>query len=174
MQRVVLTGGPGAGKSTVLELLNRQGFATGDDAARAIIRQRKRSGLAPRPEAKTFAQQVLEKEVEAYHSARSPTTFFERGVIDAVASLAAVGGLSEAEADELLANYPYEAVFIFPPWEEIYCMDEERDHSFAHAEKVFHATMAFYRRCGYAPVEVPPASVEDRGEFILKRLPADA
>ena len=114
-----------------------------------------------------FARQILEKEVEAYRSALSAPTFFERGVIDAVAFLASAGGLSETEADSLVAEYPYQAVFIFPPWEEIYCVDEERDHTFAHAEAVYHATSRFYRRCGYEPVEVPRASIEDRGRFIL-------
>ena len=69
MQRIVLTGGPGAGKTTVLDVLREQGYATGDDAARSIIRERKAAGLTPRPDALTFAKQVFEKDVAAYQSA---------------------------------------------------------------------------------------------------------
>ena len=171
LQRIVLTGGPGAGKTSVLASLRRRGFATGEDAARSIIRARKQAGLAPRPEALPFARQVLDREIEAYDSAPSSPFFYERGVVDSVASLVAAGGLSGAEAKRLLADYPYQAVFLFPPWEDIYCMDEERDHTFAHAENVYQATLTAYRHFGYEPVEVPRSSVEDRVAFILSRLP---
>jgi predicted ATPase len=58
-------------------------------------------------------------------------------------------------------------VFIFPPWREIYRHDEERKHSFAHAEWVFEACEAVYRACGYELVEVPRRPVEARADFIL-------
>ena len=58
MQRIVLTGGPGAGKTTAPEVLRNHGYATGDDAARSIIRERKLSGLPSTPDAPIFARQV--------------------------------------------------------------------------------------------------------------------
>lgn len=170
MQRIVLTGGPGAGKTTTINLLNHLGFETGRDAARSIIRERKKAGLPPRPDPITFAQQVLDQEMKAYRSPASSPSFFERGVVDAVAFMVETGGMTEVEAGPLLEACPYQAVFVFPPWEEIYCMDEERDQTFAHAERVFEATLAFYRDHGYKPVQVPLLPPPDRVQFILRQL----
>lgn len=170
MQRIVLTGGPGAGKTTTLDVLRNQGYATGDDAARSIIRERKRAGLSPRPDARTFAQQVFEKEVEAYRSVNSSPSFFERGMVEAVGSLLGAGTLDEDRANRLLRNYRYKAVFIFPPWEEIYCVDDERDHTFDHSVKVYQSILGFYRRHEYEPVEVPLGPVQHRVNFILDHV----
>ena len=83
MQRIVLTGGPGAGKSTVLDVLQRQGYTTGEDAARSIIRERKAAGLSPRPVPSEFAKQVLDREIATYRSVTRSPTFLERGVAEA-------------------------------------------------------------------------------------------
>ena len=40
----VVTGGPGAGKTTLIERLAAQGFATVEEAGRRIIREQKASG----------------------------------------------------------------------------------------------------------------------------------
>jgi len=171
MQRIVLTGGPGAGKTTALEVLRNHGYETGNDAARSIIRERKLAGLPPRPDALTFAQQVFEKEIEAYHSVKSSPSFFERGIVEAVGSLLGAGAVNEDRVNRLLVDYPYHAVFIFPPWEEIYCMDDERDHTFDHAVRVYDSILRFYRRNEYEPIEVPLGAVGDRVDFILDHIP---
>ena len=170
MQRIVLTGGPGAGKTTVLEELRHRGYATGDDAARSIIRERKHAGLSPRPDPATFAKQVFEKEVASYHATTQSPTFFERGVVDAVGSLFGAGTLSEKEFGRLINDYPYQTVFIFPPWEEIYCTDDERDHTFEHSVKVYESILALYQRFSSTPIEVPLGTVDDRTNFILAHI----
>ena len=170
IQRIVLTGGPGAGKTTVLDELRDQGYAAGDDAARSIIRERKRAGLPPRPDALTFAQRIFEKEVKAYHSVDSSPSFFERGIVEAVSSLAGAGALNEDRVNHLLADYRYQGVFIFPPWEDIYCVDDERDHTFDHSVRVYRSTLEFYRQHEYEPIEVPVGAVSDRSSFILDHV----
>ena len=61
--RFVCTGGPGAGKTTVLEALQARGYRFTTDSARTIIKDRLRRGLSPRPEPKEFAQLILESEL---------------------------------------------------------------------------------------------------------------
>lgn len=173
MLRIVCTGGPGAGKTTVLERLSELGYATGSDAARTIIRERKREGLSPRPDAQTFAEQILQKEIHSFEEASGSPTFFERGVVDVVGVLLQNGHLSEVTLNNLIAHYRYELVFIFPPWQEIYRQDEERDHTFEHAQRVFTDTLNIYRRCGYEPIEVPIGDVQARTQFVLQRSGED-
>jgi len=167
MQRVVLTGGPGAGKSTVLDVLQRHGYTTGEDAARSIIRERKAAGLSPRPEPSEFAKQVLDREIATYRSVVSSPTFLERGVAEAVGSLYKLGNLDDRAAKQLLETYRYERIFLFPPWAEIYRNDSERDHTFEHAIQVHEGTRRWYIRFGYEIIEVPLGTAITRAEFIL-------
>ena len=170
MKRVVLTGGPGTGKTTLLARLHEAGYECGDDAARSIIRERKGQGLSPRPAPRDFAAQVLEREIAAYDAVVGGTAFFERGVVDAAASLLGAGAIEKSDAERLVALYPYQAVFLFPPWEEIYCQDEERDQTFDHAIKVDELTRRWYTQHGYTCVDVPRDTPDVRAAFILESI----
>src|SRR5689334_11738222 len=97
--RFVLTGGPGAGKTTTLEALAARGFCFVPDSARAIIRQRKEAGLSPRPPLVQFGREMLSMDIAQYRSTTVTDTpvFFDRGVGDAVAFLFLQGSLTLAE-----------------------------------------------------------------------------
>lgn len=171
--RVVVTGGPGTGKTTLLRALNEQGHAVGDDAARSIIRERAARGLSPRPDPPAFAAAVLARETAAYRAASSPTgvMFFDRSVVDALCLLDEA--LDSNNLDAQLAHHPYHSdVFLLPPWQAIYANDAERDHSFTHVVHVHERLMQWYTRCGYRLVEVPRMSLAQRCAFVLEHLGA--
>ncbi|MFT5692655.1 MAG: putative ATPase, partial [Oceanicoccus sp.] len=75
MLRVVLTGGPGSGKSTTLDALIKSGFEIRPDSARTIITRRKACGLSPRPEQVEFAQEIIAAELASFHAASTSPTF---------------------------------------------------------------------------------------------------
>src|SRR5579863_9917348 len=97
MSRIVITGGPGAGKTTLLLALQARGYTIVGDSARAIIQERRRRGLTPRPEAHEFALETLRMDIENFvrHSGTSGHVFFERSVIDALCGLDQVTPLDE-------------------------------------------------------------------------------
>jgi predicted ATPase len=173
MPRVVITGGPGAGKTNLLVALQDRGYSIVGDAARAIIQNRRKLGLSPRPGAAEFAQEVLDADIDGFvrHATTPGYVFYERGVLDSLGMLSHVVPLGESELDSWLSLYPYfPKVFILPPWSEIYTNDAERDHTFAHAEKVHAAAAAWYRSCGYQLFEVPRVSVAERCAYVLQVL----
>ncbi len=51
-------------------------------------------------------------------------------------------------------------------------MDDERDHTFDHAMKVYESTLRLYRRHEYDPIEVPLGAVRNRVNFILDHVRA--
>jgi predicted ATPase len=177
MSRIVITGGPGAGKTTLLLALQARGYTIVGDSPRTIIQDRVRRGLRPRPDAREFAQATLQMDIEnfALYAKHPGHVFFERSVLDALCSLDAVEPLNEAALRAWLSKYEYfYKVFILPPWKAIYVNDEERDHTFAHAEWVHSVVREWYRRLGqYELVEVPRVAVAQRCEFVLQAL-ADA
>ena len=173
MKRVILTGGPGTGKTTVLDVLREAGYETGDDAARSIIVERKNAGLSPRPGSEEFAKQILAREITAYQSAPSSPIFYERWIVDVIGSLFGMGVMDERSTMQLVAEYPYEFVFLFPPWRDIYRIDEERDHTFDHSVRVYSLTRDWYRKAGYEIAEVPIDTPQARTKFILDHLDDD-
>ena len=171
MSLVVITGAPGAGKTALLQALRVRGYEVVADTPRAIIQERRRRGLSPRPEPLAFTKETLRIDIENYqrYSGHSGHVFFERGVLDALAGLDAKLPLSESDFGMWLSKYPYfSKVFVLPPWRAIYVTDAERDHTFEHAQWVDRVTREWYRRCGYQIVEVPMASVDERCEFVLR------
>jgi predicted ATPase len=173
MSLVVLTGAPGAGKTTLLQALQTRGYTIVGDTPRRIIQDRRRRGLAPRPEREVFVRETLRIDIENYdrHAADANHVFFERGVLDALAGLDSIAPLGDGEIKAWLAKYPYfPKVLVLPPWREIYVTDAERDHTFEHAEWVDRVTRDWYGRCGYDVVEVPIGSVEERCAFVLDAL----
>ena len=168
--RFVVTGGPGAGKTTVLEALARRGYEHVPDSARAIIRERKAAGLSARPTPDEFGREMLRLYVDAYRAAKvaHEPVFFDRSVVDALAFLADNDDISQAALRQHLEAFRYnETVFVLPPWEEIYRKDVERDQDFPHSARVHARLCDWYGRWGYETVEVPRAPVEERVEFVL-------
>ena len=177
MPLVVLTGAPGAGKTTVLHALEVRGYTIVDDTPRSIIQERRKRGLSPRPhseaEREAVVRDVLHVDIENYerHVADPNHVFFERGVLDALAGLDSIVPFSDGEFEAWLSKYRYfRKVFVLPPWQEIYVTDAERDHTFEHALMVDRVTRQWYRRCGYELVEVPIGPVEARCEFVLDEV----
>jgi predicted ATPase len=175
-RRYVLTGGPGGGKTTLLNALGERGYACVPEVARQIIRRRLERGLTPRPDSALFAAQIHEVDVANYRrSSGSRLTFFDRGVVDGLGMLAEVGAMTQADITSAVARYPYNrTVFLLPPWEAIYENDAERDQTFAESVRVCQSVRAWYARCGYETVEVPAATVDERVSWILRMTGAVA
>jgi len=171
----VLSGGPGAGKTTVLDLLKAAGHAGTVEAGRAIIRDQVAiDGPAlPWRDRALFAEQMLAWEMRSYAEAkdlRGPV-FFDRGVPDVAGYLRLCGLPVPAHIDAAARHFHYNiSVFLFPPWREIFHQDGERKQDFAEAERTFEAVRSAYVGYGYDCVTVPPAAAETRAAFILDRM----
>jgi predicted ATPase len=174
MSRIAITGGPGAGKTTLLLALQARGHTIVGDSPRAIIQDRIRRGLSPRPNADEFVHETLQMDIENFvrHATTPGYVFFDRSVLDALCGLDGLSPLSESELSMWLSKYQYcSKVFLLPPWKEIYANDAERDHTFEHAEWVYNITQEWYRRLDrYQVLEVPKVSVDERCTYVLEEL----
>jgi predicted ATPase len=121
----VLTGGPDAGKTTVLDELKRRGFICEDEVAREIIRHQVKIGGSALPWSNVLAykQIMLDKTIEQFINQSSDPAkvcFFDRGIPDIVSYSRIINAPIEKYLDDAGRHYRYNRqVFIFPPWKEI-------------------------------------------------------
>lgn len=177
MPRILITGGPGAGKTALLTELAARGYTVLGDSAREVISSRRAQGLSPRPEPKDFALEILRRDIRNYEAVEPAAglCFCERGVVDALGMMLESGALPPHEVAALLARYPYDrTAFVLPPWEAIYTRDSERDQSFAEAVVVHGMILRWYKQCGYALQELPRTTVQARAEHVLHVTAASA
>lgn len=172
---VAITGGPGSGKSALIDALEREGYARSVEAGRAIIQdQTAIDGPAlPWGDRARFAELMLSWEMRSYHIARQATglVFFDRGVPDVLGYLRMCGLPVPEHMQKAAAIFRYNRrVFIAPPWQEIFGQDRERKQDFDEAERTYQAMLAIYSECGYELLEIPRAPVLQRTQFVIHEI----
>jgi predicted ATPase len=171
----VVTGGPGAGKTTLIEALARDGVRTVAESGRQVIREQEaRDGRAlPWLNPLAFAGAMLARDIANYAAMREATApvVFDRGIPD-IAGYLRLENLSPPEAlRAAIRRHRYRArVFICPPWREIYTADSERRQSFDVARRTHRVMAEVYGELGYELIEVPRASVDARARFVRERI----
>jgi len=169
----VITGGPGGGKTSLLERLASKGCEFVPETARQIIKDRLAKGLTPRPDAKTFAIEIFNQDWKNFtsNSNLSSLLFFDRSFIDSACMLFD----SDVDSYEQIkgtykANRYNTKVFITPPWKEIYQNDSERDQSFEQSIGVYERLEKWYKEHDYDIIALPKDTIENRAKFILHQV----
>ncbi|MBZ9858162.1 AAA family ATPase [Mesorhizobium sp. CA12] len=168
----VLTGGPGSGKTTLIEALRAQGFATAPEAGRGIIRDQMAIGgpALPWQERSLFAELMLSWELRSWHAAHNEPgrVFFDRGAPDMIGYLRLCGLPVPDHITSAAEKFRYARhVFVAPPWPEIFTQDEERRQTLDEPERTFRSVTGVYAELGYDLVPLPPAAVDERVRFVL-------
>jgi predicted ATPase len=171
---VVITGGPGSGKSTLIDALAARGFTRTIEAGRAIIKEQVASGRGALPwsDPRAFAEQMFEWELRSYARALTAdgVVFFDRGIPDVVGYLRLMNLPVPPHIDEAAWSHRYNAhVFIAPPWPAIFTQDAERKQTLEEAARTYETMVATYTDYGYGLTELPRASVAERVAFVLSR-----
>lgn len=172
---VVLTGGPGSGKTTIINELKRRGFTSSVEAGRGIIQQHiSIEGPAlPWNDPSLFAEMMLSWELRSYEIAgvEEGIVFFDRGLPDITGYLRLSNLSVPSHVSRAAELYRYNPlVFILPPWEEIFEQDAERKQTIEEAALTYHAMINGYGDYGYDLIEVPRLPSVKRADFILEHL----
>ena len=168
----VLTGGPGAGKTTLIEALADAGHATCLEAGRGIIRdQTAVDGPAlPCKDPALFAEMMLSWELRSHHAAagRERPVFLDRGVPDVIGYLLLCGLPVPAHMWTAAERFRYNpTVFVAPPWRAIYRQDGERRQTWDEAVRTHDLMVETWHGLGYRTIALPCAPVEERLRFVL-------
>jgi predicted ATPase len=172
---IVITGGPGTGKTTIIDTLIEQGYACFPEISRQVTLEAKKQGIEQLFLEKPllFSELLLEGRRKQHQQATEDVAelvFLDRGIPDILAYMHYIGDSYPAFFDHACREHVYSKIFVLPPWEEIYESDEARYENFEQAKLIFAHLLETYQKYGYELIEVPRGTVEERIHFILSQL----
>lgn len=174
-QKIVITGGPGTGKSSLINELIHQNYFCMLEISRKVTSDAKKKGIDQLflTEPLLFSQLLLEGREQQFVDAGKENTsivFFDRGIPDIHAYMNYIGVDYPDLYKERSLKYKYTSVFMTPPWQEIYHSDDERYENFEQSLAIHNHLEKTYLELGYSILNVPIGSVRERVQFILNSL----
>ena len=177
--KLVVTGGPCTGKTTLVDRLSEQGFHAVPEAARLLIAEEEEKHninphyepILPWDDLQKFEHLALERQLELERQHSRGTVFLDRSLVDVVA-YAELGGMDIyklfPDFDQLVTNARYSRVFFL---EQLpYTTDEARKEDPEQAKKIHDKLYEVYDRYGFDVVTIPVSSVEERVQQVLGEL----
>ena len=174
-QKIVLIGGPGTGKSSILKEFIKRGHNCMPEISREVTLKAQKEGIDQLflEQPLLFSQMLLEGREQQYLDAEKSDTdivFFDRGIPDVHAYMNYLGNEYPPIYKEKSDKYLYNKVFMCAPWERIYKSDNERYETFEQAVKIDTYLKEAYKEIGYEIIDVPFGTVNERCDFILQSL----
>lgn len=177
MEKYILTGGPGVGKTTLLDRLADEGFTTLPEVARELIaeEQKKEGGILPWNDVALFEELVIgrqlqqEKKVQHHGNAKM---FLDRSLVDPLAFAEVSNIIIRSDIYNLIEQASYTRVFYLERL-PFYHQDKERKEDLDLAKKIHEQLYTIYDRLGFDIVTVPAVSIEERVELILRETQAE-
>jgi predicted ATPase len=182
IKKIVITGGPSTGKTTLINDLKALDYFCFEEIIRKLTENAKKSGditerkanpIAFVDDSLSFNKTLINLRIKDYKASKKLETdivFFDRGIPDVLAYMSYFNQDISKEFTELCQFYRYDFVFILPPWEAIYEDDEERFETFEQATDIYHQLKKTYQDLGYKIIEVPFGNVKQRTRFIIEQL----
>ncbi|GGE28644.1 AAA family ATPase [Sphingobacterium cellulitidis] len=172
----VLTGGPGTGKTSLINGLSEKGYCCIPEVAREIIKKQvnNRGSALPWADKNGYAKLMWSESVNAYEQTlinhESDRVFFDRGLLDTICYMEMEDIPVTDDLKSYLNRPIYKKVFILPAWEDIYITDAERKQSWDEALKTEEAMRMVYSKYGYEVIEIPKIDIPGRLKFIEENL----
>ncbi|TBW29050.1 AAA family ATPase [Gramella sp. KN1008] len=174
-RKIVITGGPGTGKSSIIHKLEEKGEKCLHEISRQVTLEAQKEGIDQLFLEKPllFSQKLLEGRLDQFLEANrfdKQQVFIDRGLPDVLAYMEYFSTDYPALFHTTCTEYRYDKIFILPPWKEIYTSDNERYESYEEALKISSYLYSTYKKYGYDPIEVPKMTITERTEFILNKI----
>ncbi|MEE9407712.1 MAG: ATP-binding protein [Polaribacter sp.] len=177
-QKIVLIGGPGTGKTSVLNELIKRNYFCKPEVSREVILKAKEKGIDQLflTEPLLFSEMLIEGREEQFTSADQSLeelVFFDRGIPDVHAYMNYFNTDYPSTFIEKSKFYKYDVIFHFAPWRDIHTTDNERYETFEQSQTIDNYLLEAYTEVGYKIINVPFGSVEERTNFVIHSLSCD-
>lgn len=181
-KRIVITGGPSTGKTSLINALEKSGYFCFPEVIRLMTLEAKEKGklsslttnpIASISDPMAFNQKIITARLAQFQEAATmgiPFVFYDRGIPDVLAYMDYFEQEYGQDFSDKAMNNKYDTVFLLPIWKEIYISDNGRFESYVEALQIHKQLHITYTYLGYKVIEVPPDSIKNRIEFVLKHL----
>ncbi|TVZ60029.1 putative ATPase [Flavobacteriaceae bacterium MAR_2010_105] len=174
-KRIVITGGPGTGKSSLINELKQRGHVCFDEISRQVTLEARAKGVEQLflTEPLLFSELLLEGRLNQFKAAgeiKAEHVFLDRGLPDVLAYMDYVSLQYPSTFNEACKTHVYDHVFVLAPWQEIFTSDAERYENFEQAIAIHEHLLKTYNQFDYQLIDLPFGSIESRTDFILEVL----
>jgi predicted ATPase len=174
MQHIILTGMPGAGKSTLIDALSTAGFLTVAEAATDIITERQANGVKSPWLSPDFLEAVVSLQVsrrQAMAGAAGALCFYDRSPICTYALATFLGKAPPASLRTAIESMRTEAQYA----PVVLCVESLGQIENTPVRQIdFESALSFgekhrvaYRQFGYQCLSIPNGSVDERLQEVL-------
>ncbi len=173
--RVVITGGPGTGKTSIIESLEKMNFNVFNEYSREVTKKYKNNDseqyFLSNPT--NFSNILMDKRKKQFEEGSKSTNdyfFYDRGIPDILAYLNFKKIEYKSSMMKEILKFNYDTIFIAEPWKAIYTNDSERYETYDELLEIDFHIKKIYEQLGYNIIILPKKSVKDRVTFILENL----
>ena len=172
LQKIIITGGPGGGKSSIIAQLEKRGYSIVHEKAREVIQEQIKldSNKVPWDDILGFSRLVVDKIASFPYTEK--LYFLDRSSLD-VEGYLRYGAVEydKKEFESIHNSMSYNnKVFFTPFWKEIYTTDEERKETDEEAFQISAFIKSVYIEYGFELIDIPKLTIEKRTDFILSEL----
>ena len=169
MNRILITGGPGTGKTSLINELKRNGYKCSEEISRKITLIKREEGhkqyFLSNP--LDFSLQLFDQRLAQYNKKYDyDTIIYDRGPIDVLAYLDFKSILIPKTLIKKSKKLSYKYSFILNPWKEIYVNDDIRYETFEECKKIHNDLIKKYNEFGIKLITVPEGNLAERYKFV--------
>ncbi len=174
-QKIVITGGPSSGKTTLIHELEKRGYSCVQEISRQITQKAQQEGIDQlfTSDPLLFSKLLLEGRVQQFIDANTwnaTPIFFDRGIPEIHAYMDFFKTKYPIIYKEKSQKHRYDLIFLLPPWEEIHTTDKERYEDYELAVEIYEYIKNTYHELGYQTIEVPIGTIKERTDYILEQI----
>ena len=170
MERYVLTGAPGCGKTSLMLELETRGFPVIREAAEDVIRLQQAKGIKHPWELDNFQDKILRLQQMRYYFAPKQDVFIDRGYRDGLAYTNRFDGVNwwihQAAKNEGIDHVYF--IDLLPQTEQNEIRKEKREQALKLHDKLIQV----YEESRVPMTRIPCSSVEERANLVLASIGA--
>ncbi len=176
IKRVVITGSPGAGKTSIINGLKNLGYSIFEEYSRSLIENAQKDNKSNffLEDPLKFSEELMKERKKQFENAyrlnktKKNIIFYDRGIHDVFAYLLTIGK-GNAYWKKKVLKFQYDLVFLVAPWRKIYVRDNQRLETFKVAQSYYPYIKKTYSM-KHDVIEIPQMTIGERVAFVESYL----